>query len=95
MAQEQNGSPPNPPTPFDWQSELAKFRRPGPAQIGILAGVAALLALLVAATLWLNAPTYDVLYRGLAEADAGQIMEALQKANIPFKVDSRSGALMV
>ncbi len=95
MAQEQNGSPPNPPTPFDWQSELAKFRRPGPAQIGILAGVAALLALLVAATLWLNAPTYDVLYRGLAEADAGQIMEALQKANIPFKVDPRSGALMV
>ncbi len=30
MAQEQNGSPPNPPTPFDWQSELAKFRRANP-----------------------------------------------------------------
>ncbi|MCC7221371.1 MAG: flagellar M-ring protein FliF [Candidatus Contendobacter sp.] len=95
MAQEQNGSAPNPPVPFDWQGELAKCRRPGPAQIGILAGLAALLALLVAAVLWLNAPSYDVLYRGLAEADAGQIMEALQKANIPFKVDPRSGALMV
>lgn len=94
MAENNNGSP-SPPAPFDWRSELAKFRRPGPAQIGILAGLAALLALLVAGMLWLNVPTYDVLYRGLAEADAGQIMEALQKANIPFKIDPRSGALMV
>lgn len=95
MAQENNGSPPNLPVPFDWSGELAKFRRPGPAQIGILAGIAALVALLVAGALWINAPAYDVLYRGLAEADAGQIMDALQKANIPFKVDPRSGALMV
>jgi len=94
VAENNNGSP-SPPAPFDWRSELAKFRRPGPAQIGILAGLAALLALLVAGALWLNVPTYDVLYRGLAEADAGQIMEALQKANIPFKIDPRSGALMV
>ena len=94
MAEDNNGLP-SPPAPFDWRSELAKFRRPGPAQIGILAGLAALLALLVAGTLWLNVPTYDVLYRGLAEADAGQIMDALQKANIPFKVDQRNGALMV
>ncbi len=94
MAEDNNGSP-SPPAPFDWRSELAKFRRPGPAQIGILAGLTALLALLVAGTLWLNVPTYDVLYRGLAEADAGQIMDALQKANIPFKVDQRTGALMV
>jgi len=95
VAQEQNGSPPHLPVPFDWRNELGKFRRPGPAQIGFLVGLAALLALLVAAGLWLNAPTYDVLYRGLAEADAGQIMEALQKANIPFKIDPRSGALLV
>ncbi len=95
MAEANNAPPSSPPAGIDWRAELAKFRRPGPAQIGILAGVAALLALLVAGTLWVNAPTYDVLYRGLAEADAGQIMEALQKSNIPFKVDTRSGALLV
>lgn len=95
MAEANNGSSANPPTRFDWRSELAKFRRPGPIQIGILAGVAALLALLVAGALWVNTPTYDVLYRGLAEADAGQIMEALQKSNIPLKLDPRSGALLV
>lgn len=95
MAEASSNSPPNPPARVDWRGELAKFRQPGPAQIGILAGVAALLALLTALVLWYAAPTYDVLYRGLAEEDAGQIMEALQKANIPFKVDSRTGALLV
>jgi flagellar M-ring protein FliF len=95
VAEASSNSPPNPPARIDWRGELAKFRQPGPAQIGILAGVAALLALLTALVLWYAAPTYDVLYRGLAEEDAGQIMEALQKANIPFKVDSRTGALMV
>lgn len=95
MAEENNGSPPTPLARIDWRAELEKFRRPGPAQIGIMAGAAALLALVVALALWYSAPTYDVLYRGLAEEDAGQIMEALQKSNIPFKVDTRSGALMV
>ncbi|MBK8962840.1 MAG: flagellar M-ring protein FliF [Candidatus Competibacteraceae bacterium] len=95
MADAESAPVPNPPARIDWRREFGKFRRPGPAQIGILAGVAALLALLVAGALWLNTPTYDVLYRGLAEADAGQIMEALQKSNIPFKIDTRSGALLV
>ncbi|HHW76432.1 MAG TPA: flagellar M-ring protein FliF [Xanthomonadaceae bacterium] len=95
MAEANNAPPSNPSARFDWRGELAKFRRPGPVQIGILAGVVALLALLVAGALWMNAPTYDVLYRGLAEADAGPIMEALQKSAIPFKIDPRSGALLV
>jgi len=95
VAEAENAPVPNPPARIDWRGALAKFRRPGPAQIGMLAGVAALLALAVAGALWLNAPTYDVLYRGLAEADAGQIMDALQKSNIPFKIDNRNGALLV
>ncbi|TVR65169.1 MAG: flagellar basal body M-ring protein FliF [Candidatus Competibacteraceae bacterium] len=95
MAEATPGPAPNLPAPFDWRSWLAAFRHPGPSQIGIMAGGAALLALLITAALWYGAPRYDVLYRGLAEADAGQIMDALQKANIPFRVDSRSGALTV
>ncbi|HRD65816.1 MAG TPA: flagellar basal-body MS-ring/collar protein FliF [Candidatus Competibacter sp.] len=95
MAEANNALPSNLPARFDWRGELAKFRRPGLAQIGVLAGIVALLALLVAGMLWVGTPAYDVLYRGLAEADAGQIMEALQKSNIPFKIDPRSGALLV
>lgn len=78
-----------------WRDGIARFRQPGPAQIAILVGTIALIALLVMAAVWYSAPNYDVLYRGLAEEDAGQIMEALQKANIPFKIDTRTGALMV
>ena len=95
MAEANTGPAPNPPVPFDWRGWLAAFRNPGPSQIGLMAGGAALLALLVTAVLWYGAPRYDVLYRGLAEADAGQIMDALQKSNIPFQVDPRSGALTV
>ncbi|MCB1769477.1 MAG: hypothetical protein KDJ31_07250, partial [Candidatus Competibacteraceae bacterium] len=95
MAEDNNGSPPNSLARVDWRAELEKFRRPGPAQIGIMAGAALLLGLLVALALWYSTPAYNVLYRGLAEQDAGQIMEALQQANIPFKIDARSGALMV
>jgi flagellar M-ring protein FliF len=80
---------------WDWRVSLAKFRAPGPVQIGIMVGVAAALALLIAVALWSTSPAYEALYHGLSEADAGQIMEALQKSNVPFKVDARSGALMV
>ena len=51
MAEASNTPTPNLPTRIDWRTELAKFRRPGLAQIGILAGVAALLALLVVGAL--------------------------------------------
>lgn len=95
MAEANTGPAPNLPVPFDWRGWLTAFRHPGPSQIGIMAGGAALLALLVTVVLWYSAPSYDVLYRGLAEADAGQIMDALQKSNIPFRVDPRSGALTV
>ena len=93
MAEADNA--PNSQNQGGWRGGLMRFRQPGPAQIAILAGIVALVALLVAVGMWYTAPVYDVLYRGLAEEDAGQIMEALQKANIPFKVDTRTGALMV
>lgn len=85
----------NMPAKTDWRAWLDNFRKPGLPQIGIMAGVAAALALGIALALWSTGPSYDALYRGLAEADAGQIMEALQKENIPFKVDRQTGALMV
>ena len=36
---------PNPPARINWRGELAKFRQPGPTQIGMLVGAVALLAL--------------------------------------------------
>ncbi len=78
-----------------WQALAERLRRPGAATFGALAGLAAALAVLVAAWLWLGASQYELLYSGLAESDAGEVMEALQQNNIPYKVDRRSGGLLV
>lgn len=97
MVKETEGTQDKPAEPDrrDWRAWLEKFRRPDFPQIGLMAGGAAILALGVALTLWLSSPSYQTLYRGLSEADAGQIMKVLQKENIPFKIDHLTGVLMV
>src|SRR5512143_3388614 len=67
----------------------------GARQLGLILGIAAVLAVMAGLFFWSQAPAYRVLYSGLSEKDAGQIMEALQKSAIPFKVDSVTGALQV
>ena len=67
----------------------------GPRQLLLILGIAAVLAVMAGLFFWSQAPAYRVLYSGLSEKDAGQIMEALQKSAIPFKVDSVTGALQV
>lgn len=83
------------PAAGGWRSLIERLRRPGAVQFGALAGLAAVLAVLVAAWLWLGSSRYEPLYSGLAESDAGEVMEALQQNDIPYKVDRRSGALLV
>lgn len=68
---------------------------PALRQIGLMVGLAASVALGVAVALWSQTPSYSLLYGNLAPRDAAAITEALQKANIPFKIDETSGALMV
>ncbi len=79
----------------DWRAWLQRFRKPGPAEIGIMAGGAAVVALAVAGLLWSSGPDYAVLYRGLSEADAGQIMESLVQSGVAHRVDRRTGDLLV
>ncbi|MDQ2694472.1 MAG: flagellar M-ring protein FliF, partial [Pseudomonadota bacterium] len=86
----------NPPAaPFDWRARVDRLRRAGPPKPGVLVGVAAAVAVAVALALWSSAAGYAVLYRGLPEADAGQIMEALQQHDIPFRVDNQTGVVEV
>lgn len=67
----------------------------GARQLVLILSIAAVLAVMGGVFFWSQAPAYRVLYSGLSEKDAGQIMEALQKSAIPFKVDPSSGALQV
>ncbi len=68
---------------------------PAVRQIGLMVGLAASVALGVAVALWSQTPTYSLLYGNLSQRDAAAVTDALQKSNIPFKIDETSGALLV
>ncbi len=53
------------------------------------------MALGVAVVMWGQEPSYRVLYSSLSDKDSGQIVDALQKNSIPYKVDQASGAIQV
>ncbi len=64
-------------------------------KIGLGVGIAALLALILSIWLWQDEPDYRVLYGNLSHEDGGEIIDALQQANIPYQLSSTGGALMV
>ena len=64
-------------------------------QLGLMFGLAASVALGVAVVLWSQEPSYGVLYANLGNKDASQVMDALQKQGVKYKLDENTGALMV
>lgn len=68
---------------------------PALRQLGLMIGLAASVALGVAVVLWSQSPNYTLLYGNLDTQDNAMVLDALQKANIPHKVEDGSGAIMV
>ncbi|MCP4993892.1 MAG: flagellar basal body M-ring protein FliF [Gammaproteobacteria bacterium] len=64
-------------------------------QVAAMIGIAASVALGVAVVLWSQTPTYSLLHGDLSQRDASEVIGVLEQANIEFKVDNSSGALMV
>lgn len=64
-------------------------------QIGFLIAIAASVALGVYVMMWSQTPNYSLLYGSLSSQDIGQVLDSLQKSNIPYRVDEASGAIMV
>ncbi len=64
-------------------------------QLGLMIGLAASVALGVAVVMWSQEPSYTLLYGNLSGTDTSQVLDALQKSNIPYQVDEGSGAIMV
>jgi flagellar M-ring protein FliF len=64
-------------------------------QLMIMVSIAASVALGVAVVLWSQTPNYSLLYGNLSQRDAGDVVAALEQANIKFKVDNATGAVMV
>lgn len=64
-------------------------------QVGLLVGLAASIAIGFGMVLWSQQPDYKPLYGSLNGVDANKVVEALSAADIPYKVEPNSGALLV
>ena len=68
---------------------------PMPRQLGLLAGMAAVVALAATLASWALRPSYQVLLPGLGEQDKAAAMTALTQAGIPHRLEPDSGLLTV
>ena len=71
------------------------MRIPAVRQVLLLVGVAGSVAIGIALFLWSQSPAYSQLYGQLAERDASQVVEALRAADIDYKLNPSTGAIMV
>ncbi|MEW6354666.1 MAG: flagellar basal-body MS-ring/collar protein FliF [Pseudomonadota bacterium] len=71
------------------------FNLPALRQLGLMVGLAASVALGMNVVDWAQGPSYRTLYSSLSDKDTGQIIDALQKLNVPHKLEEKTGAIMV
>ncbi|MCW7540550.1 flagellar basal-body MS-ring/collar protein FliF [Aquabacterium sp. A7-Y] len=68
---------------------------PAKSKIGAGIGIAALLAIIVALSLWSSRPDYKVLYANLSDKDGGAIIAQLSQMNVPYQHAEGGGAILV
>ena len=66
-----------------------------PRQIGLLVGLAASIALGIAVALWSREPDYTPLYAQVNPRDSSEIVTALERYAVTFKIDQNSGTILV
>lgn len=64
-------------------------------QLALMVGLAASIAIALAAVLWSSGPDYKPVLSSITDYNADQIVEILNVNNIPFKLDENTGALLV
>ncbi len=64
-------------------------------QIALLVALAGSVAVGVTVALWSQTPNYTLLYGSLTGKDAAEVLEVLQGADISYRVDQESGAILV
>ena len=68
---------------------------PGLKQLVMLVSIALAIAAGIWLVFWSQGPSYSVLFGNLEGREAGQVMDQLNAAGIPFKLDDKSGAILV
>ncbi len=64
-------------------------------QIGLMLGIALSVAVGIAVVLWSQTDSYDLLYSGMENEDATEILATLDQMGIDYSVETESGAIMV
>lgn len=64
-------------------------------QVALMVALASSVAIGFAVVLWTQGEDYRPLYAGLDRLDSREVIEILETNNIPFVVDTKSGALLV
>lgn len=64
-------------------------------KLGLIFGLAAVVALMAGAWMWSQTPDYRVLYSNLSDRDGGAIITSLQQMNVPYKMAEGGGAILV
>ncbi|HAF01220.1 MAG TPA: flagellar basal body M-ring protein FliF [Methylophilaceae bacterium] len=69
------------------------------AQLGnkllLLAGVAAVIAVMAAFWMWSQKPDYRILFSNYSDKDGGAIVAALEKMNVPYQFSESGSAILV
>jgi flagellar M-ring protein FliF len=68
---------------------------PAKARLTLGAGVAALVAVVVALSMWSSQGDYKVLYANLSDKDGGAILAQLSQMNVPYKSADGGNAILV
>lgn len=71
------------------------FDLPLAKQLILLIGLAASIALGIYVVLWSKTPDFAPLFTQLNVRDSGDVVDALQRTGIPYKVDENSGMVLV
>jgi flagellar M-ring protein FliF len=66
-----------------------------PRQIGLLVGLAASIALGLAVVLWSREPAYSPLYSQLSPRDSSEVVTALERYAVTFKIDQTNGTILI
>lgn len=61
----------------------------------LLAGIAAVIAVMAVFWLWSQQPDYRVLFSNYSDKDGGAIVAALEKMNVPYKFSDSGSAILV
>ncbi len=76
-------------------AQLSAFNQLSSGQkLGLIIGIAAIIALVVGGVLWYRTPTYQVLFSNLSDRDGGAVIAALQQMNVPYKTEGASTILV-